>query len=81
MSEMNATQLLQRQVRYDTLHHRMRLEWLESLHRNSYEETLYKQSLAVIRNPQNGMAGLNSVDVSDSQYVSELDEFAVRNGK
>jgi hypothetical protein len=51
-----AAELYRRQMRYDLLHHRRRLDWLRGLARPSL--------------------AYNSVDVRDSAYVRELDEFA-----
>ena len=63
-----------RQCKYDQLHHRMRLEWLESLPRlDHFQASLLKQSQEIIARP---CLGFNSVDLEDAAYRAELDQWA-----
>jgi hypothetical protein len=69
-----AAELYRRQMRYDLLHHRRRLDWLRGLARPShFERGLITQSEACLARPS---LAYNSVDVRDAAYVRELDEFA-----
>jgi hypothetical protein len=71
---MSAHELYERQCRYDLLHHKMRIVWLESLKRpNDWQDRLLKQSRMILENP---VHGYHSVDLSDADYLAELDAFA-----
>jgi hypothetical protein len=75
MASRESHELFVRQLKYDRLHHLMRIEWLESLpYLDSLNHTLLNQSRAHVA--RNGFgAGYNSVDLDDFEYIAELDAF------
>lgn len=71
----NARALNERQCKYDKLHHQARVKHFESLpHLDSFQRGLLKQSREVLAQP--GLLGHNSVDLSGTDYIAELDRFA-----
>lgn len=74
-----ASELFARQIRYDAIHHLMRLEWLDSLPGlDALHSELKRQSTEIVGSP---FKGYNSVDLDDAEYLAELDEFAANDSR
>jgi hypothetical protein len=79
MSEqLNATELYERQMRYDILHHRKRVAELRAVARpDRHQRMLLRQSERVLAHP---CEGYRSADLNNAAYLAELDAFAATAG-